>query len=209
MKIETLVVGALQVNCYIVSDGDSPDCMIVDPGGTARAIIEAVEGARLRPRWIVNTHGHGDHIGANAQLKERYPDAKLAVHRLDAPALTDARLNLSVLLGQPIYSPEADKELEEGDEIEVGSLRFRVAHTPGHSVGGVCLIADGAPPVAIVGDALFAGSVGRTDFPGGDGAQLIRSIKDKLLVLPDETRVLTGHGPETTIGSEKRRNPFL
>lgn len=209
MKIQTLVVGALQVNCHIVSDGESPDCMVVDPGGSARAIIEAIEDAKLAPQWIVNTHAHGDHIGGNAQLKERYPDAKLAAHRLDAPALTDARLNLSVLLGQPIYSPEPDNELEEGDEIEVGALRFRVLHTPGHSVGGICLISETEPPVAIVGDVLFADSVGRTDFPGGDGRALIQSIREKLLVLPDETRVLTGHGPETTIGSEKRRNPFL
>ena len=209
MDIETLAVGPLQSNCHVVTDGESPETMVVDPGAEAARIIAAVEAVGGEPRWIVNTHPHGDHIAANAALMERFPGARLVIHTLDAPALTDPRLNLSYMLGSDLVSPPADREVEESDEIELGRLRFRVLHTPGHTPGGMCLLADTDPPVLFSGDTLFYGSIGRSDFPGGNHAKLIDGIRRKLLVLPDETRVLTGHGPETTIGQERRGNPFL
>ena len=209
MRIESLVVGALEVNCFIITDGSSADAAIVDPGGDADAIIARVETMAAEPRLIVNTHCHGDHIAANQALKRSWPDASLVAHALDAPALTDPQSNLSFLLGFSIVSPPADRVVEEGDEIQVGSLTFRVIHTPGHTPGGMCLLADEEPPVLLSGDTLFAGSVGRYDFPGGDHRALIESIRTKLLALPDETRVFTGHGPPTSIGEERRHNPFL
>lgn len=209
MRIETLAVGPLQSNCHVVTDGESPEAMIVDPGAEAGRIVAVVEALGGEPRWIVDTHPHGDHIAANAALKRRFPEAQLVIHRLDAPALTDPRLNLSYMLGANLVSPAADREVEEGDEIELGRLRFRVLHTPGHTPGGMCLLADTEPPVLFCGDTLFCGGIGRSDFPGGDHAALIDGIRRKLLVLPDATRVLTGHGPETTIGQERRGNPFL
>jgi len=207
--VHSLIVGPLQVNCHIVTDGDSPAAAIIDPGGDAELIIEKVEAESLKPESIVLTHGHGDHIGALAAVKDRYPDAPILAHAQDAPALTDPNLNLSIMLGMPMTAPPADRELADGDEFEVGSLRFRVIHTPGHTPGGACFYAETSPPLLLSGDALFAGSVGRSDFPGGSHEQLIESIRTRLLVLPDDTRVLSGHGPETTIGAERRMNPFL
>ena len=207
--IKTLVVGPLQVNCCLVTDGASPEAMIVDPGGDADLIVEQVEADGLEPRSIVLTHCHGDHIGAAAALKRRFPEAQILAHEDDAPALLDADRNLSSMLGMPITTPPADRELSEGDEVAVGSLRFRVIHTPGHTPGGMGLYAETDPPLLLCGDTLFAGSIGRTDFPGGDHGQLIAGIRAKLLCLADDTRVITGHGPETTIGEERATNPFL
>jgi len=209
VKVHSLVVGAIQTNCHIVYDGESPEVMIVDPGGDADVIAVKAKSLSLDPKWIVLTHCHGDHIAGLGEVKRRFPDAKIAAHEADAPALTDANLNLSGMLGTPFTAPPADRVLNENDEIQVGALSFRVIHTPGHTPGGICLYAEGDPPVLLAGDTLFAGSVGRSDFPGGSHEQLIDSIKTKLLVLPDETRVYTGHGPVTTIGEEKDSNPFL
>ena len=209
VKIETLMVGPLEVNCHIVSDGENPEAMVVDPGGDAGRIIQSLDAASLQPKWLVLTHGHADHILALAEVKGRYPGARVAAHVLDAPALQDPERNLSLMLGMPLTAPPAERMLSEGDELAVGALRFRVLHTPGHTPGGICLVVDTDPPVLLSGDALFAGSVGRSDFPGGDHAQLIESIRTRLLVLPDATRVLSGHGPETTIQAERQSNPFL
>jgi len=211
MQIQQITVGSLQVNCFILSpDGDAPqDAMIVDPGGDADLILDAIESARLKPAWIVATHGHGDHIAAITEIKERYPAAVLAVHRLDAPALADARINLSAMFETPVTTPPPDRLLEHGDEIELGPHRFRVIHVPGHTPGGVCLYAAKPQPLLVAGDCLFAGSIGRGDLPGGNHQQLVTHIRERLMTLPDKTRVLCGHGPDTTIGQERLRNPYL
>lgn len=214
MIIETLAVGMLETNCHIFGCPETLACAIVDPGGDAERIIARVEELSLTPVWIIDTHGHGDHIAAQAGLKERYPNARIAIHEADAPALADARLNLSFALGVIITSPPADRILHDGDEIEVGKLRLKVFHVPGHSPGGIALYANAETsgeghPVAFCGDALFAGSIGRADLPGGNMTELINSIRERLLTLPPETVCYTGHGPETTIGQEKESNPFL
>ncbi|MCX7703770.1 MAG: MBL fold metallo-hydrolase, partial [Planctomycetota bacterium] len=160
--------------------------------------------------YIVNTHGHIDHILANPDMKVAYPEAELCIHELDAPLLVNSQRNLSVFIGRSFESPPADRLLKEDDELKLGRLRFRVIHIPGHSEGGICLYTeDEKPPVLFAGDAVFQCSIGRTDFPGGSHRKLVTAIKEKLLVLPDETIVYPGHGPKTTIGFEKKNNPFL
>ena len=214
MIVERLVVGLLGVNCYIVGCPETRDCAVIDPGGDAEEIIARVEELLLTPVWIVDTHGHGDHIGGQAALKERYPDARIAIHEADAPALTDARLNLSLAFGVAFASPPAERILYDGDDLKVGELHLKVLHVPGHTPGGIALYADAEAsgnghPVLICGDTLFAGSIGRADLPGGDMAQLLNSIRQSLLILPPETVCHTGHGEATTIGQEKQSNPFL
>ncbi len=212
MGIELLVVGDLQSNCYLVSDDASPDLMIIDPGDDAHDIIRTIEAERLVPRLLVNTHCHIDHIGGNRELKERFPDLKIVAHSQDAAGLAKPLKNLSLLQGRLYKSPPADLVVEEGQEVSLGRLRFRVIHTPGHTPGGISLYcAEGLPeaPLVFTGDALFAGGIGRSDFPGGDGDLLIKSIRDKLLVLPPGTRVFPGHGPDSTIEDEQKSNPFL
>jgi glyoxylase-like metal-dependent hydrolase (beta-lactamase superfamily II) len=215
MHIESLVVGPLESNCYIITCPESQDVMIVDPGGDAPSILEALRRAdrNASPRWLVNTHGHGDHIGANAELKKAFPNMRIAIHVDDAPALTSPAINLSPFVGLSVRSPGADVELKEGDTIDLGKERFAVIHTPGHTPGGICLYRaarqPGETPLLFSGDTLFAQSIGRGDLPGGDMDLLLRSIAEKLMPLPDSCIVYPGHGPTTTIGDERRLNPFL
>lgn len=216
MRVEPLVVGPLQTNCYVVAcdtenaDG-SRNGIIIDPGGDAEAIVRSVEEHHLKPVFIVLTHAHADHISASAEVKEAYPEAQYVLGRGDAATLSDDHMNLSAFLGQRMALPKPDRLLDEADTIDLGEIAFRVIHTPGHTPGGICLYAEDTPsgPVLFCGDALFAGSVGRSDFPGGDHSQLIEGIKAKLLTLPVECVVYTGHGPATTIREEKAHNPFL
>jgi len=214
MIVECLPVGMLAANCYLVGSGESRECAIVDPGGDAERIIERVEALSWEPAWIIDTHAHVDHIAAQAAVKERYPEARIAIHEADAAALLDERLNLSIALGVPVTSPPAERLLHDADEVEVGALRLAVIHVPGHTPGGVALYGgkeqtDGEPPVVLCGDTLFAGGVGRTDLPGGDMDLLMRSIRARLLTLPPETLCYTGHGEPTTIERERESNPFL
>jgi len=213
MPIKTIPAGPLQTNCYVGSDAASPDAMIVDPGGDADTIIAYVESEQLEPKILVNTHAHIDHIGANTEIKSRFPDVQLTIHADDASSLTDPMGNLSAMMGMEYRSPAGDAVVQEGDRVEVGAWQFRVIHTPGHTPGGMCLYAESSPgggaPVLIAGDSLFAGSIGRADFPGGDMDTLLSSIREKLLVLPPTTIVYCGHGPSTTIGREKESNPFV
>jgi glyoxylase-like metal-dependent hydrolase (beta-lactamase superfamily II) len=205
-----MVVGEIMSNCFIVTDGKSSDAMIIDPGGDGPDIIAQIEKRKLRPVYIVNTHGHIDHILANPDMKAAYPDAKLCIHESDAELLVSAQRNLSLFIGRNFTSPPAELLLKEGETITLGRLKFKVIHIPGHTEGGICLYCeDEKPPVLFAGDTLFQCSIGRTDFPGGSYKKLVSSIKKKLLSLPDETIVYPGHGPNTTIGFEKMNNPFL
>lgn len=211
MLIEAMVVGEIQANCYLVGDGSSKDIAVIDPGGDGPDIIARIEESKYHPVYIINTHGHIDHMWANADMKAAYPDAELLIHEADADMLTDASSNLSAFVGRKVTSPPADRTLCEGDHVKVGSLDFKVVHIPGHSAGGIALITQEGDGKTVVfcGDALFAYSIGRTDFPGGSYDVLVSNIKEKLLSLPDDTVVYPGHGPSTTIGDERGHNPFL
>ena len=212
MHIHSLTVGPFAVNCYVVSPREEGPALVIDPGDEPGRIIDFLRSRRLEPVLLVNTHGHGDHIGANAALKEAFPGAVLAVHRDARPLLLDPERNLSQLFGFCTVSPPPDRLLEDGETLGVDGLAFEVIHLPGHSPGGICLgrgAADHTPPVLFTGDALFAGGIGRTDLPGMSGETLLASIRNRLLTLPDETVIYPGHGPASTIGGEKRTNPWL
>ena len=213
MIVDRLVVGALETNCYVAGCPRTREAAVIDPGADAQKILSRVEAGALSVRWIIDTHGHADHIAANADLKAAFPEACLAVHEADAAYLEQPALNLSLAFGVPVTSPPADRLLHDGDEIAVGSLRFRVIHVPGHTPGGIALYArdsdEGGTPVLFDGDAIFAGSIGRSDFPGGSHRQLVEAIRERLLILPPETVVYSGHGEPTTIGAEAATNPFL
>ena len=210
MILKQLTVGPLQANCYIVAEGSGKPAAVIDPGGDGPRIRAALRRDDLRPAVIIDTHNHIDHIAANNYLKDLYR-APLLVHEADAPGLTNPVLNLSALGLGKFSSLPPDRLLRDGDAIEVGDLRLEVLHTPGHTPGGICLLLrrPDEPDVVFTGDTLFAGGVGRTDFPGGSMDELMDSIRVKLLALPEETIIYPGHGPASTIGREKDANPFL
>lgn len=204
MIIRKLEVGAFAANCYIV--GSNGEGMIIDPGDEAERILKEVDELRLDIKIIALTHGHIDHIGALKEVKEA-TDAQVAIHTDDVKALKDRFL--SIFLGIRHRSPPApDRLLNDGDIIPIGELKFTVIHTPGHSKGSICLLGKG---VLFSGDTLFNCGVGRSDLPGSGGShnQLIDSIQRRLLILDDDIKIYPGHGPETTIGAERRSNPFL
>lgn len=212
MQVDTLTVGPMEAQCYIVLDKATDELMVIDPGGDAELIVESVRMTGSDPKYIVNTHGHADHIAANTELKDAYPNAELLAHHADAEMLLEPVKNLSAFLGRSIKSPPADRVLNEGDGVAVGANSFSVIHVPGHTPGGIALYWPGMDLVAgmlFCGDALFAGGIGRTDFPGGDEKALLSGIREKLFTLPDDILVLPGHGPPTTIGREKQTNPFF
>lgn len=205
MKIKRYVIGDLAANCYLLVGREGRGALVIDPGGDPTPVLEDIEEQGLHLHYIINTHGHGDHIEGNGALREA-TGAEILIHREDAPMLSSAVRNLSIFTGSRCASPEADRLLEDGDNICWGPESLQVLHTPGHTPGSISLLGQG---IVFSGDTLFAGSVGRTDFPGGSMADLLANIKEKLLTLDPETRVLPGHGPETDIGTEKRNNPFL
>jgi len=202
MMIKKMVVGGLETNCYIFADLDTKESVLIDPGGNKEGLIESeIKRHGLKLKCIINTHGHGDHISSNRKFK-----APVYIHKLDANFLENSELNMSAAFGFAIKSPPANRLLEDGDIIDVGELKLRVIHTPGHTPGSISLLGDG---VVFTGDTLFAGGVGRTDFPYGSDKQLINSIKYKLLTLDEKTIIYPGHGSSSTIGKEKRENSFI
>ncbi|MBE9486982.1 MAG: MBL fold metallo-hydrolase [Chloroflexi bacterium] len=205
MILESLPTGPLQVNCYIVGCDITHQAVVIDPGGDVEQILGVLKKHDLTLPMVINTHGHFDHVGGNRQLIEA-TGAELLLHQADSSLLELANEHAAIYGLTSETSPAPQRLLVGGERLQLGELQIDVLHTPGHTPGGICLrIAD----QVIVGDTLFAGSIGRTDLPGGDHQQLIDSIREQLLPLPDETVVHPGHGPATTIGQEKLYNPFL
>jgi hydroxyacylglutathione hydrolase len=203
--LKMLVVGPLQVNCYILGCERTKEAAVIDPGGDVDQILMALAKDELRLVYIINTHGHFDHTGGNKALKDT-TGAEILIHRADAPMIMQ-QASGGPAFGMTIEnSPAPDRYLEEGDSITFGDVSLKVLHTPGHSGGGISLATDN---MVFVGDALFAGSIGRTDFPGGDYDGLIEGVRTKILTLGDDVVVYPGHGPQTTVGEEKRTNPFF
>jgi glyoxylase-like metal-dependent hydrolase (beta-lactamase superfamily II) len=200
--LKRLVVGHFGSNCYIVGSEKSGDGLIIDPGAQGKDILSSVRELGLNIKFIVITHGHVDHIGALKEVKEG-TGAQVAIHADDTGFLR--RLSVATVYNRS-FPPSPEKLLGDGDGLDIDELHFEVLHTPGHSPGGICLLGHG---VVFSGDTLFKGSIGRADFPSASHHQLMSSIYIKLLPLADDTIVLPGHGPETTIGAERRSNPFL
>ncbi|NLJ25749.1 MAG: MBL fold metallo-hydrolase [Firmicutes bacterium] len=204
MEIGVIAVGGFAVNCYVVYEKGRG--IVIDPGADAKTILAFTEQQGLEIEAIINTHGHFDHIGANGAIKNAF-DAPLYIHWEDEPCLKDAKRNLSVWAGlEAMVSPPADYLLSGGEVLEVAGLRVEVLHTPGHSPGSICLSLGG---VLFTGDTLFAGSVGRTDFPGASGEKLMDSLHNVIMPLPLETVVYPGHGPASRLEAEMKHNPFL
>lgn len=205
MIIKALAVGPIQANCYILGCEKTLEAAVIDPGGEADRILLALSESKLTLKYIINTHGHFDHVSANKSLKEA-TGAEILIHPLDAPMLNQLSSSAAMFGLSSEESPPPDRALDEGDAVTFGNITLKVIHTPGHTQGGISLHTDGA---VFVGDTLFAGSVGRTDFPGGDSATLKLSIQNKLFTLGDEVAVYPGHMEATTIGQERRHNPFV
>jgi glyoxylase-like metal-dependent hydrolase (beta-lactamase superfamily II) len=207
MIIETIQVGPLKVNCYIVGCEETGEAVVIDAGGDTEKILEKVRSRGLRVKYIVNTHGHFDHVGGNRSLIEA-TGAELMVHPKDAFLLPMAAAAGADFGVQVENSPEPDRFLADGMDIEFGVHRLRVIHTPGHSPGGCCLYCKNEG-VVFTGDTLFNGSIGRYDLPGGLLPVLMESLRERVMTLPAETRVYPGHGPSTSISHERVCNPHI
>jgi hydroxyacylglutathione hydrolase len=214
LQIQTIVSQPFDENTYVVWREGQPQALVVDPGLEPDLILDFLREQGLDVAAILNTHGHADHIGGNEAVKQAFPRAPIITGAQEADLLLDANLNLSAPFGMPIVSPPADELVREGDVLERAGIRLEVLDIPGHSPGHVAFVYRGDPdqaePVRVFGgDVLFRGSVGRTDLPGGSSELLFRGIRSKLFVLPADTIIYPGHGPVTTIGHEKRMNPFV
>jgi hydroxyacylglutathione hydrolase len=205
--IKELAVGPIMANCFILGCEEKNEAAVIDPGDETDRILDTLLESNLIAKTIINTHGHFDHVGGNRKLKAA-TGADILIHPLDVPMLSKLSASAAAWGMSAEDSPEPDRMIEEDDTIVIGTITLKVIHTPGHTQGGISLYTDG---ILFVGDTLFAGSIGRTDFPGGNYDTLLNSIQKKLFPLGDDVRVLSGHGPETTIGREKqkRNNPFV
>lgn len=203
VNYETLTVGPLQANCFILYDTDTKETIVVDPGDEPDRIIDFINDRKLKVKYILCTHAHFDHVGAVPELKE-HTGALLLIHEEELEIYNAAK-DMAAFFGYDISElPPPDRTLKEGDELRIGRKSFTILHTPGHSPGGICLFGNG---LVVTGDTLFAGSVGRTDFHGGSLSKLRESFQ-RLMSLPEDTVVLPGHGPTSTIGRERRENFF-
>jgi hydroxyacylglutathione hydrolase len=202
-----LAVGLLEVNCYIIGDEETKEAVVIDPGGDEGEILEVLKYHGLQLKTIIDTHGHFDHVDANQPLKDA-TGASIAIHELDAAMLAKPSAEAMFFTGNRLRLSAADILLKEGDVLSFGKYRLKVLHTPGHTPGGISLVMEDAPLV-YVGDLLFQGSIGRTDFPGGSFEDLINAVKTKIFPLGDNYTVYPGHGPVTTVGQERKYNPFF
>lgn len=210
LNIATVVSVPFDENSYIVWKSGDPWAIVIDPGLQPGEILAVLDQRKLELQAIWLTHGHADHIAGNAALKKRYPEVPILIHPLDEAKLTDPWQNLSAQFGLELVSPPADRLINEGEVLEVGGIKWRIAHLPGHCRGHVVFVSEGLEPtVVLAGDTLFNGSVGRSDFPDGNSSDLMNGIREKLYTLPDSTIILPGHGPSTTIGDEKESNPYV
>lgn len=210
IQVEPLVSAPFDQVAYVAWRSGANGALVVDPGFETDALERLLEHHGLSVAAILNTHGHADHIAGNARMKALFPSAPLIIGREEAHLLTDPEANLSAPFGMPITSPPPDRLVDDGDVLELADLRLKVIAIPGHSPGSVVFVVeDVSPQLVFGGDVLFAGSVGRADFPGGDARLLISGIREKLFRMPDATLILPGHGPVTTVGQERATNPYV
>lgn len=208
LQVETFALGDWQTNCYLLSREGSSDCWVIDAGFSPKPMIDHIRRAGLTPKQIILTHAHLDHIGGLDNFRALWRDLPILIHEAEAEFLINPALNLSMFIGMRLIAPQATALLQHGQVLDIAGTSFEVRHTPGHSPGGITLYSP-AERLAFVGDTLFHDSIGRYDFPTSDGAALLRSIHEQLMTLPDDTRVLPGHGPATTIGRERQHNPYM
>jgi hydroxyacylglutathione hydrolase len=209
LQIRTLVSMPFEENTYVVWLPDRTDALVIDPGLEPDLILDFLREVGLQVGAILNTHGHADHIAGNAALKQAFPEAPLIAGVNETRLLADPQANLSAVYGMPLTSPPADRLVKEGEVINEAGLALEVLDVPGHSPGHLVFLHRDHPPLVFGGDVLFRESIGRYDFPGGDGRLLMDGIRTKLLTLDPATVIYPGHGPVTTIGHEKRANPFV
>jgi len=206
--IETFTLGPWETNCYLIHDPGRRTCWIADASFEPRPLIDRIRTLGLTPQTLVLTHAHLDHIAGVAEILDAFPGTPVWIHEAEQRWLAEPALNLSAAIGMPVTAPGPDRILRHGEILDLGGEPWEVRHTPGHSPGGIALIHAGSRR-AITGDTLFAGSIGRHDFPNADFTTLERSIQRQLYTLPDDTTIYPGHGPTSSIGREKRTNPFV
>jgi len=210
ISVHSIVSYSFEENTYIVHLTDRSDCFVVDPGLAPDKVIEFLEKKKLTPSAVLVTHGHFDHVAGIGEIKQHWPDCRIGIGRDDAEKLIDPEKNLSASFGFPAVVPQADVLFDDGNQQEIAGIPISVRHVPGHCAGHVVyLIETDTKPILFTGDTVFQGNIGRGDFPDGDLQLLVDSIRRQILSLPDATIIYSGHGPKTTIGTERKHNPFL